>query len=281
MFSVPVICTAKFNVIAAVVPCLSPIAAKTDRRQALLLLNNLCIPPENKAAILLGEPYKLLLPALLQIIASRMAESHLAAVCLYNLSFLGEGHSFLFHYVPPPVAGEPLSEYRHLAPLDNPTSLFRILESAVQDFLPFVSVAQDKPMVVSVEGEVVRWCLGLFSNIEKVNPKAVVTQSVLPHAAVQCLQYFSKHDLSLWKRDSLPDISLMLLVRLARDATCVAVLRRSQEARQVLESLEGRGGIHETRAKALLELLQQQEPAENALKTEQSQREEKKELEWV
>lgn len=282
--SVPVVCTTRFNIITSLVPCLSPTGSTSDRRQALLLINNLCIPVENKAAILLGEPYKVLLPALLQVIASRLHNSYLAAACLFNLSFLEEGQSLLFNYVPPlPPDEEAPTEYRHSTPLDNPTSLFRTLESAVQDFLPFVAVAKEQPTIVSVEGELVRFCMGFFRNLVQDHAHDVVTESILPDAAVQILQIFNSVDLSLWKRDSLPDASLMLLVRLARDSKCVAVLQHSQELKDALKSLKGRGGIHETRATALLKHLEQEvlrEPHQQQ-KRSSARREEKKEQEWV
>ena len=265
---VPLVCTTRLDTIGALLPCISS-PTLTDRRKSLLILNNLCIPVANKAAILLGEPLQPVVTALLDVIRQRQAESYLAAVCLFNLSFLQDGKALLFSFVPTePPQQQPQSSYRHYAPTDNPISLLRTLESGMQEFLPYVITANSDtdnngddhhPPVKSVERQAVRWCMGLFRNLASAVPEHAVTlarHTRIPAMAIACLHDASLSiHLNLWTRDSLMDASLMLLVHIAQhDAT---TLRHTETDMllQVLERLHGRGGIHETRAMALLKCL--------------------------
>jgi hypothetical protein len=260
---VPIVCTTSFDAIGAIINCVTPVASSADRRQALLLINNLCIPVENKAAILLGEAMQLLLPVLLLIIRSRQSESYLATVILFNLSFLDDGKSIMFTYVPPEQSMQGQEEYRHYAPTDNPISLLRTIESAMKDFARYV-VSSSSYIVTdptSVEGEAIRWSMGLLRNLATLRENAIViaTETIAPFLAIQCLRssLAVNKDLSLWKRDSLEDACLMLLVHLAKCDLCLETLRVNNDALvSVLESLNGLGGIHETRASALLLRLQ-------------------------
>jgi hypothetical protein len=95
------VCTTKFDIVSDLSHVIC-IGDKQERRQAVLIVNNLVIPRENKAAILLGEPVHALLPALLRIIQHRTSETYLSTVCLFNLSFLQpDGKSILMDYVIP------------------------------------------------------------------------------------------------------------------------------------------------------------------------------------
>lgn len=259
---IPVMCTTRYDIISKLIPCMTSKSLATDRRQALLLVSNLCVPPENKAAIMLGEPAKNLLPVLLDIVTNRLPESYLATVCLFNLSFLEESKQFLFTYVPPEMPGDKESklDYHHYAPIQDPTSLLRTLEAAMKEFLPFVvSLPENQRHVMSVEGEVIRYAMGVFRHLSTIDDIAIkiAKETIIPGVAVQCLKASLGKDLALWKRDSMEDACLMLLVRLSQHGEeCIEVLR-SDETESVLASLKGRGGIHETRATALLRLLQQ------------------------
>jgi len=248
--SVPIVCTTKFSIFEAVQPCLSLDASPTDRRQALLLINNLSIPNENKAAILLGEPIEFLLPPLLRILRQRLAESYLAAVCLFNLSYLEDAKDMLMNYVPSKL-DRVRTEYKYQLPAENEESLLRVVESMLKDFTPYL-----KRHVHSVQAEAVRWSMGLMRNLvtNADNAVFVAHKTVIPSLAVKYLRD-STDDLAHWTRDSLPDSSLMLLVHLVNFDECLEPLN-TQETREALKQLDGKGGIHEMRASAVLCRLQ-------------------------
>jgi len=250
------VCTTKYNVVTSVLPCLS--GSSQDRRQALLLLGNLFIPAENKATILLGDTARLLLPVLLRLIRQRQAEAYLAAVCLFNLSFLDSGKQFLMDYVAPDDAETVPTEYKHyVQPRDNPRSLISTLESVLWEYLPFV---QNRPTTLSVQVELVHWSMATLRNLVVVDPNYVFQRTRIVTVALSALQ--DPQDLSLWKRDSLEDSSLVLLVQLAH-AGC---LNNSQELQGTLTQLLGKGGIHESRARAILDSLEEKKEEERALK---------------
>lgn len=230
----------------------------SDRRQALLILNNLCIPTENKAAILFGEPAEHLLTALLYILRHRLAESYLAAVTLLNLSYLRDDHAknMLFTYVPVPEENQEATEtYSYQPPVDNPLSLIRTLEAVMRDFVGFVP--RD---VNSVEQQCCRWSMNVVRNLVTVeeNAVAVGTKTVIPAIAAECLSHADTTNLSQWTRDSLEDASLMLLIHVCKLDQCLRGLitndRLTDQVMTVCEKLETQaGGIHSTRAGALLE----------------------------
>ena len=82
--------------------CLHSNVSTNDRRQSLLILNNLCIPIENKAAIIFGEPFEVLMEALLALVRDRSSESYLALVTLLNLSYIQDDHGkvAIYNFVP-------------------------------------------------------------------------------------------------------------------------------------------------------------------------------------
>jgi hypothetical protein len=224
-----------------------------DRRLALLLLNNLSIPMENKAAILLGEPAEVLLPALLKVIHARLPSAYLATVCLFNLSYLEDAKEMLLQYVPSDdqvVYTRVQSEYHHRPPIENPNSLVRILEKLLQDYTPYISHSSH-----SVEKQAVRWAVGILRNLVTVeeNAIALARKTSIPSLALQYLSE-STNDLSLWARDSLEDSSLLLLVNLAKHPECCSCVDLAK-AQQSLGKLQGKGGIHDVRATAVLGLL--------------------------
>lgn len=280
---IPVVTSSKFDIIQALIPCIAPEASNTsDRRQALLLINNLCVPTEGKLAVFRGSACKSFLSTLLRVIQDRFPESYLATVCLFNLSLCEEMKSFLFAFVPTSSHNQVVEETttttmtstmgsrrlhgnrqpsEYIEALQNSQSLVRTLETVVKDFSPFLATTH---AVVSVEGEVIRWTMGIMRNLATVETIAVAiaTETTLPAAAVYCLETSlqANKDLVLWKQNSMEDASLMLLVRLAQFGEVCLQAIRTPEAKRVLNGLQGRGGIHETRAKVLLMLFDHQEP---------------------
>jgi hypothetical protein len=242
-YSLPVVCTTKWDTIGAVASCVASEADPGDRRQALLLLNNLSIPIESKASIILGEPVESLLPALLKVIHERLLE---------------DAKIFLFAYIPTVtfVATEVQSEYYYRPPLENPGSLLRILESLLRDYAGYLQV----DAVNSVEGEVIRWVIGVLRNLATVKDNAIdlIQQTVVPALALQFLET-TTNELSLWSRDSLEDSCLMLTVNLVQSCPteCQTRIDRAT-ARKALGKIHGKGGIHDMRATAVLRLLEEE-----------------------
>jgi hypothetical protein len=254
--SVPAVCTTSFATIQALVTCLKPTVAATDRRQAILIINNLCIPTENKAAILFGEPCDTLLTALLELIRNRQAESYLATVALLNLSYLQDDHAktMLYNYVPARDNGEAATKYTYQLPGDNPYSTIRTVESLLREYVPYAN-----QKINSVEQQCCRWSMNVVRNLVSVpdNALAVGTKTAIPALAAQCLSGADTTNLKKWTRDSLEDACLMLLVRVCKIDKCLNVLKKDQTATDqlvaVCEELEDAQGIHQTRAVALLE----------------------------
>lgn len=278
MCRIAAICTTKLDLLSALLPSLSPNGSSVDRRQALLLINNLCIPMENKAVIMLGEPCDTLLPALLTTIRSRVPECYLAIVCLFNLSLLVESKPILLRYVPPASLESDCSETF----FENSTSLLRTIESLTKGYLPFVTKLEKSSDILSVQREAVRWSFCLMRHLSTLAENAVVVanKTIFPFAAIQCIEVSLQtgKDLGFWRQDSLEASSLMILVHLAQHGEECISPWRSETVMPVLRRLKGKGGIHESRAVTLLQILEQ--PLAQIICTADSEiKEEKKE--WV
>mmetsp|Transcript_39504 Transcript_39504/g.82041 ORF Transcript_39504/g.82041 Transcript_39504/m.82041 type:complete len:394 (+) Transcript_39504:188-1369(+) len=254
---VPVVCSKSFNIIEALLPCLAPEASGNDRRQALLLLNNLCIPPENKKELLLGESRDPLLNSILLIFVKRLAEAHIAAACLYNLSFLEEAKIMLLSYQPENLnrITSAKSSYSFHSPTTQQNSLLRIVEEMVVYFTPYMSKSYQKK-ISTVEAATIRWAMALMRNLVTVHDNAAIVASTtkFPTLAAQYLQE-SERSLELWSIDSLEDSSLLFLLMLiqAGDESCKAI--DNQELRTALKKVGTMPGIHGVRAGVILERL--------------------------
>jgi hypothetical protein len=277
------ICTTKFHTIRALIPCLSRDASAAtagDRRRALLLVANLAVPVENKAAILLNpEVADELLPALLRAIRGRWNESYLAAACLFNLSYLDDAKPRLIRYVAAQLSGEEERKgdpdgdgdnngggsprvaalsYEFYLPEDHPCSLLRILESLVSEYAGFVAAAHpsSQSSSTSVQREAVRWSMGALRNLvtnARDNAVLVGTKTRIPFLAAACLEMTDRDELSLWFPGSLEDSCLALLAHVAVQPECrSALMRLEPDLHRALARLEGKGGIHEVRAGAIL-----------------------------
>ena len=272
---VPVVCTDRLNTIEALLPCLAPEAASHDRRQALLLLNNLCIPEENKRHMLLGEIRDALLFSLLHIFQRRLAESHIAAACLYNLSFLEEAKLMLIPYTPPATLTAALmmttrtrsaqSSYGFQSPTANKDSLLRIVEDLVVTFTPSIRRGHEK-QVSTVEAATVRWCMALMRNLVTVQDNAAIVAGTtkFPFLAAHVLDE-SDRDLAYWTRDSLEDSSLLLLLLLVQSGSesCLVMEKQAPEIRTMCEKVSKYPGIHGVRADAILQRLDQARDPDN------------------
>jgi hypothetical protein len=243
--------------------------AVNDRRQALLILNNLCIPIENKPAIVFGEPFEVLMDALFELILSRSTESYLALVTLLNLSYIQDNHAkvAMYNYIAKPNAGitdnnDAQSQYGIQQPIDNPLSTIRTLESIVQDYAPYVI---SRRTVNSFELQCCRWSMNVIRNLINTIPAyamAVGQSTAIPVFAVQFLIKSDTTNLGTWTRDSVEDACLMILIHTCRHDDCVQVLKSNTNAMEELlmfceELKKTNTGIHQIRASALLDLFEE------------------------
>ena len=266
--SVPAVCTTSFKTAEVLVTCLHPKVSSNDRRQALLILNNLCIPIENKAAIVFGEPFDVLMDALLTLVHSRSSESYLALVTLLNLSYIQDDHGkvAIYNYIPKLDGGDTNTDaaiqYVAQLPIDNPLSTVRILESMLQEYVPFVV---RRRTVNSVELQCCRWSLNVIRNLIGTMPDfsiAIGQQTTIPALSVQCLAKSDTTCLGTWTRDSIEDACLMILIHICRYDVCIQLLKQNVVAMDELlaiceEIKKANSGIHQLRATALLDRLQE------------------------
>lgn len=247
--------------------CLHRNVSLNDRRQALLILNNLCIPIENKAALIFGEPFEELMDALLAIARSRSSESYLALTTLLNLSYIQDDHgkAAIYNYVQKLNNGanvDAASQYGAQLPIDNPLSTIRTLESILQDYVPYI-ICRRK--VNSVELQCCRWSLNILRNLISTIPAfciAIGQQTAIPALSVQCLAKSDTTNLGSWTRDSIEDACLMILIHICRYDECVQLLQQNvvamDELLAICEEIKNTSpGIHQLRATALLDRLEE------------------------
>ena len=201
-------------------------------RITCLILNNLSISFDNKQAMVRSDR---LLNALLTTIHPLPEETYLVCICLMNLSFWQESHSRLLHYCPTPPN----------IPLENPKSLLRIIESIMLTYVPLLS----QTTKLSVEGEAVRWTTGLLRNLvseqQTHHHAKLIAETKLPRCLLSCLRDSHK-PLSQWKRDTLEDLALQIVLNLAKWPESSKQLQHLK-AQSYLEHIEGQGGIHDVR----------------------------------
>ncbi len=218
------------------------------RRLACLTLNNLSIPKENKSIMILGCHAKPLLQSLTHVIKMQDAEtSYLCIICLMNLSFLPDGIEPILTFSPqiendsnqgmnipfgrnsidprdwekfptsavvrPTRAPTPPRQRRSNTPLpylDDPNSLLRSLESLMRDHQPFLM-----SKTYSVEGEAIRWSVGLLRNLTKKNKHcSIISKTEIPALLLGCLEK-TPHPTTKWDKDTIEDMTLTVLDQLA------------------------------------------------------------------
>ena len=270
--SVPVVGSTRFHTLDALIPCIKPDIAATDRRQALLVLNNLCIPSENKRTILLGPSRDELLLVLLQVLVQKLPECHLVVACLFNLSFYEEAKSLLLNYVPAVSLQqsdeETPEEYNFSKPTEKKDSFLRILEQVTSEFLPYYvkhktdtmynDPSRKRAQPVSVEASTLRWSMCLLRNLASEPEHAVMlaTTTKFPATALEILQVSARHtDLAEWSHDSLPEACLVFWVWLVQSSEEASrhlqkVFGEEEElaAVRILEPIAAQPGIQGVRA---------------------------------
>lgn len=207
-------------------------ASKEDRRLACLILNNLSIPFECKAVMVLGPASERLLGALCAVIRHSHAESYLCCICLFNLSFLEDGAPAILNYTPAN------------APLENPLSLLRTVELMMKTYSPLL-LSSNK--VMSVEGEAVRWATGLIRNLSATQDACcLIAKTKIPELVCFHLRD-SPNPIIKWTKDSVEDLSLIVLCNLAKYPELLSHLKQIG-AQEAVHDIVGQGGIHDFRA---------------------------------
>lgn len=268
LHSVPIVAVVNSeqeSVFQGLQPCLSPLASEADRRQALLLLNNLCIPMQNKAFILLGDQADTVLSSLMIILQNKLPEAYLAAACLFNLSYLPDAKKMLFYYAPV-VAPENMRSRNRFDRGDSTEQgaqatqsliLFRVVEEMCNAYAPALEKKEH-----SADTEAIRWSIAFVRNLatEAVLGSTIAHDSVFPTLAVQYLKSHAPEDMARWTQHSMPDVCLSLIWHLVVFEDCLEPLL-AQDTQDALLTLQGRGGIHEMWARAVLNKLQAEENA--------------------
>lgn len=264
---VPAVCTTSFATIPILVTCLHLNLPAGDRRQALLIINNLCIPIENKAAIIFGDAFESLMDALLELIRERVAESYVALVTLVNLTYLQDDHAkiAIFNHIPKldrRFGGDDgaASQYSYKLPGESPLSIVRTLESLLRDYVPY---AVTQRSINSLEQQCCRWSFNIIRNLIGSVPSHCSIVGKMTQIPVLAIQYLAKSDttnLATWSKDSSEDACLMILVHIFRMDDCILVLNNDKVAMENLQSVceelkQTPPGIHQLRAASLLDRL--------------------------
>jgi len=171
-----------------------------------------------------------LLDSVLMVIQNGYSESYLCCILLMNLMFLDDAKLKVLHY--------------H-GGLENPKSLVRTMELVLKTYTRFLA-----RKVLSVKGEAVRWTTGLLRNLTTIEEGALlVSKTDIPSLVLSYVRD-SRNPLHQWTEDSLEDLSLQVLVNLAKHVESADCLK-SLNAKHAFDSIVGQGGIHDVRASFL------------------------------
>jgi len=197
---VPMVCSGKYDVLTPLAQCLTQ-ESGDGRHLACLALNNLSIPTENKRVMALGPASKDVIGGLCKVIAEDKQESYLCCICLMNLSFLEASITTILQHSP--------SDGKEISPLDNPSSLLRVLEKLLTN-------SPAAPKASSGKSEGVRWACGLIKNLAKSEENAaLIGQTEIPKCVVENIRAASAPP-SRWTSNSLEDFSLFVILNLAQ-----------------------------------------------------------------
>jgi len=169
----------------SVVPALLKVVSTSTgdcRHLALLSLNNLSIPLENKKSLTADGELEKLLPVMLDVMKSDSTEAYLAAICLMNLSFL---------------------------------------ESSVAKFVTAPGFLKTIETFISSNkagGEGVRWTCGLIKNLSrKPDAARAILGTKIPPLLLALLKATSANS-SRWANNSLEDFASFVVLHLAQHA---------------------------------------------------------------
>jgi len=222
------------------------------RRLACLTLNNLSTPKQNKRAIM-GEDSKLLLQNITTVIKLQIPETtYLCCIFLMNLSMSRDAVEPIMMFTPttegaPDLnaslrssgrlrnsttsidsrnwekfptskrfnAREPTPPRHRRATsdspwLDDPNSLLRCLEKLIRDQQPFLM-----SKAFSVEGESIRWAIGLLRNLTvKHRHCVVIAKTEIPALVLEVIKR-TPHPVKQWIDNSTEEMALTVLDQLA------------------------------------------------------------------
>jgi len=288
---VPLVCTQKYCVIPILAKCLTWNFKSTNtnnfcndeiRRVACLTLNQLSLPFQNKKVMVFGmneTESNHLIQNLNNIIRQRLPETYLCCICLMNLTFLENAIEPIIQFSPqnydlsrnPSLCKSISNRQCHnsnpknwkplkgnisnctVPCLDDPNSLLRSIECLMHEHRPFLM-----SKILSMEGEAIRWSVGLLRNLTKKERHcSIIAKTDIPSLVLSFVQH-SPHQIIRWSKDSLEEMSLTVLGNLSdceesrnilRLCNAVDVLRSLDEERErlglnlitarILDSLEG------------------------------------------
>jgi len=171
---------------------------------ALLALNNLSIPTENKRVMALGPSSGAILGGLCKVMAEGEKGSYLCCICLMNLSFPEENISTILQH------STALGKSEYIPPLQNSDSLVCILEQVLKKSSAVLKPAQ-------CESERLRWACGLIKNLSRSEENAdLLGKTDIPNCIVGNI--LQKPDIppSRWPFNSLEDFSLFVILNLSQ-----------------------------------------------------------------
>jgi hypothetical protein len=265
------VCTTKYDILSILTSSLDQSITceqSTEMRRSIcLILNNLSIPFDNKAVMVLGPSSKVLLLSLLNIILFNLPEAYLSCICLMNLSKMDDAKDIIFYLTQshalhktqtlPCISPTPIiSDTRNWndfgskrsrgsiqsAILDDPLSLVRALEALIKSNSPFLI-----SNVHSVEGEAVRWSIGLLRNFTHSQLYCnILCKTSIPILLVQVLKQTPRNVLE-WTTDSLEELSLICICDLVR-STAGRESLKIPSVQSTFETISTYGGIHGYRA---------------------------------
>lgn len=153
------------------------------RHLALLSLNNLSIPLENKKLLSEDIDATPLLPVLMDVIKTDATESYLSCICLMNLSFLESSVSLL---------------------------------ASFPQFLATISAFLQSAKLGS---EGVRWACGLLKNLSRHSTAArLILDTQIPAQLLDNLKTTSNNS-GRWSNNSVEDFALFAVLSLAQHAS--------------------------------------------------------------
>lgn len=267
------VCTTKYDILATLTACLEQSISceqPTDMRRSIcLIFNNLSIPFDNKAVMVLGPSSRALLLNLLNVILFNLPEAYLCCICLMNLSILHDAKDIIFYLSqneksykkhihtcisPTPIISDARTRSGFgggsksrgtMQPtiLDDSMSLIRGLERLMKSNSPFLV-----SNLYSVEGEAVRWSVGLLRSFTKAQSYCnIICNTTIPMLLVEALKSSPRNVLE-WTTDSLEEMALICLCDLVRWPIGREVL---QNTSSMLDEIAKVGGIHGYRASVI------------------------------